>query len=104
MSCGGLAGVFLVLAGNNIDFVGAALGFGIFFFARGVGTGIGPILARQIFKDSEKWPRLIGLLIVVSGMFYLLVGLSLDGPLLLTLCLVNVSTLQVAGTGFFQPY
>ena len=88
---GGLAGVFLVLAGNNIDFVGAALGFGIFFFARGIGTGIGPILARQIFKDPEKWPRLIGLLIVVSGLFYLLVGLSLDGPLLLTLCLVTLA-------------
>ena len=88
---GGLAGVFLVLAGNNIDFVGAALGFGIFFFARGVGTGIGPILARRFFKDSSKWPRLIGLLIVVSGIFYLFVGLSLEGPLLLTLALVTLA-------------
>ena len=83
---GGLAGVFLVLAGNDIDFVGAALGFGIFFFARGVGTGIGPILARRLFKDSEKWPRLIGLLIVVSGVFYLFVGLSLNGPLVADAC------------------
>lgn len=88
---GGLAGVFLVLAGNDIEFVGAALGFGIFFFARGVGTGIGPILARRLFKNSEKWPRLIGLLIVVSGLFYLLVGFSLHGPLLLTLALVTLA-------------
>lgn len=88
---GGLAGVFLVLAGNDIEFVGAALGFGIFFFARGVGTGIGPILARRLFKDSEKWPRLIGLLIVLSGLFYLLVGFSLNGPLLLTLALVTLA-------------
>ena len=88
---GGLAGVFLVLAGNDIEFVGAALGFGIFFFARGVGTGIGPVLARRLFKDSEKWPRLIGLLIVVSGFFYLLVGFSLGGPLLLTLALVTLA-------------
>ena len=88
---GGLAGVFLVLAGNDIEFVGAALGFGIFFFARGVGTGIGPILARRLFKNSEKWPRLIGLLIVVSGLFYLLVGFSLNGPLLLTLVLVTLA-------------
>ncbi len=88
---GGLAGVFLVLAGNDIEFVGAALGFGIFFFARGVGTGIGPILARRMFKDSEKWPRLVGLLIVVSGLFYLLVGFSLGGPLLLTLALVTLA-------------
>ena len=88
---GGLAGVFLVLAGNDIDFVGAALGFGIFFFARGVGTGIGPILARRLFKDPEKWPRLVGLLIVVSGMFYLFVGFSLNGPLILTLMLVTLA-------------
>ena len=88
---GGLAGVFLVLAGNDIEFVGAALGFGIFFFARGVGTGIGPILARRLFKNSEKWTRLIGLLIVVSGLFYLLVGFSLNGPLLLTLALVTLA-------------
>ena len=88
---GGLAGVFLVLAGNDVEFVGAALGFGIFFFARGVGTGIGPILARRLFKNSEKWPRLVGLLIVVSGLFYLLVGISLNGPLLLTLALVTLA-------------
>ena len=88
---GGLAGVYLVLAGNDIEFVGAALGFGIFFFARGIGTGIGPILARRFFKNSEKWPRLIGLLIIVSGFFYLLVGLSLNGPLIITLVLVTLA-------------
>ena len=88
---GGLAGVFLVLAGNDIEFVGAALGFGIFFFARGIGTGIGPILARKFFKNSEKWPRLIGLLIIVSGFFYFLVGLSLSGPLIITLVLVTLA-------------
>jgi MFS family permease len=88
---GGLAGVFLVLAGNEITFVGTALGFGIFFFARGIGTGIGPILARNIFKDSTKWPKMVGLLIIVSGFFYVLVGLSLGGPILLTLALVTLA-------------
>lgn len=58
---GGLAGVFLVLAGNEITFVGAALGFGIFFFARGIGTGIGPILSEEYFQRFNKmakdgWP------------------------------------------------
>ena len=38
----GLAGVFLVLAGADITGYGAAFGFGLFFFARGIGTGIGP--------------------------------------------------------------
>ena len=88
---GGLAGVYLVLAGNQITFVGTALGFGIFFFARGIGTGIGPILARSLFKDSTKWPKMVGLLIIVSGFFYTLVGLSLGGPILLTLALVTLA-------------
>ena len=88
---GGLAGVFLVLAGNEITFVGTALGFGIFFFARGIGTGIGPILARSVFKDSTKWPKMVGLLIILSGFFYTLVGLSLGGPILLTLALVTLA-------------
>ena len=39
----GLAGVFLVLAGGSITGYGAAFGFGLFFFARGIGTGIGPL-------------------------------------------------------------
>ena len=65
----GLAGVFLVLAGSDITGYGAAFGFGLFFFARGIGTGIGPIIARSIFKDSAKWPSLIGLLVTLSVCF-----------------------------------
>ena len=58
----GLAGVFLVLAGADITGYGAAFGFGLFFFARGIGTGIGPLIVRSIFKDKNKWPSLIGIL------------------------------------------
>ena len=42
----GLAGVYLVLMGADVQGFGAAFGFGLFFFARGVGTGLGPIIAR----------------------------------------------------------
>ena len=45
----GLAGVFLVLAGADITGYGAAFGFSLFFFARGIGTGIGPLIARSLF-------------------------------------------------------
>ena len=34
---------------------------------------------------------MVGLLIIVSGFFYLLVGLSLGGPILLTLALVTLA-------------
>ena len=84
----GLAGVFLVLAGSELTGYGAAFGFGLFFFARGVGTGIGPLLARAIFKDKAKWPTLIGILVTISGLFYLLVGISLDIYLPLTVLLI----------------
>lgn len=85
---GGLAGVFLVVAGSDIDGFGMALGFGIFFFARGIGTGIGPILARKYLVNQDRWPVLVGLLVSVSGFFYFLVGWTLDQSLYLTVVLV----------------
>ena len=88
---GGLAGVFLVVAGSDVEGFGAALGFGLFFFARGIGTGIGPILARRYLKNEERWPMLIGLLVVASGFFYLLVGLTLDINIWLTVMLVMLA-------------
>ena len=84
----GLAGVFLVLAGGNIDGYGAAFGFGLFFFARGIGTGIGPLMARKLFKDKSKWPALIGLLVSLSGVFYFFVGFTLEITLPLTIVLI----------------
>ena len=85
---GGLAGVFLVIAGSKIDGFGIAIGFGLFFLARGIGTGIGPILARKFLTNEEKWPLLIGQLVVLSGFFYCLVGLTLEVNLWLTVVLI----------------
>ncbi|MEC7351315.1 MAG: MFS transporter [Candidatus Thermoplasmatota archaeon] len=85
---GGLAGVYLVLMGANVQGFGAAFGFGLCFFARGVGTGLGPILARAFLKDEEAWPRLVGYLIVLSGLIYFLVGLSVPHALWITVVLV----------------
>jgi len=85
---GGLAGVYLVLMGANVDGFGAAFGFGLFFFARGVGTGLGPILARAFLTDEEAWPSLVGYLIVASGMIYFLVGISVPYALWTTVILV----------------
>ena len=87
----GLAGVFLVLAGADITGYGAAFGFGLFFFARGIGTGIGPLIVRSVFKDKNMWPSLIGILVAISGFFYLIVGLTLDILLPLTVILIIIS-------------
>jgi MFS family permease len=85
---GGLAGVFLVLLGADVKGYGAAFGFGLFFFARGIGTGLGPIIARTLFTNEHSWPNLVGNLIVISGVFYLLIGATLDINLWLTVVLV----------------
>ena len=85
---GGLAGVYLVLMGADVDGFGAAFGFGLFFFARGLGTGIGPVVVRACFKDEATWPSLIGYLVALSGMFYFLVGISVSNALWITVVLV----------------
>ena len=85
---GGLAGVFLVLLGADVKGFGAAFGFGLFFFARGIGTGLGPIVARTLFTNERAWPGLVGNLIVISGVFYMLVGATLNLNLWLTVVLV----------------
>lgn len=85
---GGLAGVYLVLMGANVNGFGAAFGFGLFFFARGLGTGIGPVVARACFKDEATWPSLIGYLVALSGIFYFLVGISVSYALWVTVVLV----------------
>jgi len=85
---GALGGVFLVLLGSETDGFGVAMGFGIFFFARGVGTGLGPIIARHVLKDESKWPGLIGKLVFISGAFYVMVSLTLHFSLVLTVVLI----------------
>lgn len=52
-----------------------AAGIGMLFLARGVGTGIGPVAARAFFKDQRVWPLLLGIFVVVSGLFYGTLGM-----------------------------
>ena len=88
---GGLAGVFLIVAGSDVDGFGVALGFGLFFFARGIGTGTGPILARKYLTNQEKWPLLIGILVMISGFFYFFVGYTLGMNVWLTVFLIMLA-------------
>ena len=88
---GGLAAVFLVTAGSQLNNVEMAGGIGLFFMARGIGTGIGPILARKFLTNEDKWPPLIGILVAVSGIFYLAIGITLGDYLWLTILLVVIA-------------
>jgi len=72
---GGALVFMLTLLGEAISPEAHAIGIGLLFAARGLGTGIGPILARALFKDRSRWPLLIGFGIIFSGICYGSVGL-----------------------------
>lgn len=67
---GGLVFIITLLAGM-VHPAAPAAGIGILFSARGIGTGIGPIAARAIFRDEKMWPKVLGGCVLVSGIFYL---------------------------------
>lgn len=70
---GGLVYVLAVL-GERLAPEAPATGIGILFAVRGLGTGIGPILARRWFPDSRRWVPLMARCILLTAMLYLLVG------------------------------
>lgn len=70
---GGLV-YMLILVGADIGLGEIAAGIGLLFAARGVGTGLGPILARYAFTNRERWPLLIGWLVSACGLGYIAMG------------------------------
>lgn len=70
---GGLV-YMLVLVGDEVGLGSMAAGIGILFAARGLGTGLGPILARYAFTNRSRWPFLLGWLVSVCGLAYAAIG------------------------------
>ena len=70
---GGLV-YMLALVGDEMDPERQAASIGLVFAARGVGTGIGPIAARMLFKDESKWAVVIGSSMAITGLGYFLLG------------------------------
>lgn len=67
----------LALLGAELVPSDEAVGIGLLFAARGIGTGIGPIAARAGFRERAQWPRVMGWCVVCSGVFYsLLYGMT----------------------------
>ena len=64
----------LILVGADIGLGEVAAGIGLLFAARGVGTGLGPILARYAFTNRDNWSLLIGWLVSVCGIGYIAMG------------------------------
>ena len=71
---GGLV-YMLVLVSEDILQMGS-IGLGLLYAARGIGTGIGPVIARKHFTNERTWVRLMGASIALSGAMYLVVGLT----------------------------
>ncbi len=51
-----------------------ALGIGLLFAARGLGTGVGPFIARRLFQRPTEWGLIAGFAVAFSGVAYLVAG------------------------------
>lgn len=51
-----------------------SIGLGLLYAARGMGTGVGPVIARRLFKNESDWVMVMGLAITTAGLMYLVVG------------------------------
>jgi hypothetical protein len=71
---GGALVYMLTLLADEISAGALAAGIGVLFMARGIGTGIGPILVRRLFQDREQWPAVIGGAIAACGLGYVAIG------------------------------
>ena len=80
----GLGGGILTLLavfGERIFPVGknAAGGIGVLFAARGIGTAVGPIVARRIAGEgNRRMQAAIGISFLIGGVFYILFGVSMS--------------------------
>ncbi len=72
---GGALVYMLALAGAEIDPEAQDIAIGVLFAARGIGTGIGPVVVRTYFSKREQWPALLGLCMAFSGAGYVVFGL-----------------------------
>ena len=75
--CGGGILTLLAVFGERIFPVGkdAAGGIGVLFAARGIGTAVGPILARRIAGEGNRRMQVsIGIAFLIASVFYILFG------------------------------
>lgn len=64
----------------------AALGMSALYAARGIGTAIGPAIARRVASGSRaEMQRAIGVSFLISGVFYVLFGVSTSFALALVM-------------------
>ena len=72
----------LILVSEEVLMMGS-VGLGLLYSARGVGTGIGPVIGRRIFSKESGWVRAMGFCMIFTGLMYSVVGLSTSLGLML---------------------
>ena len=70
---GGLV-YLLIIVSEEVLMMGS-IGLGLLYAARGIGTGVGPIIGRRLFSDEKDWVMVMGLAITFCGLMYMVVGL-----------------------------
>lgn len=68
MSLGALI-YMLIIVSEEVLLMGS-IGLGILYAARGIGTGLGPIVGRKLFKNESDWIRAIGYFMIITGFMY----------------------------------
>ena len=69
---GGLV-YLLIIVSEEVLMMGS-IGLGLLYAARGIGTGVGPIIGRRMFSDEKDWVMVMGLAIIFCGLMYMVVG------------------------------
>ncbi|MDX1641934.1 MAG: MFS transporter [Balneolaceae bacterium] len=67
--CIGALVYMLIIVAEDVLLMGS-IGLGILYAARGIGTGIGPVLGRRIFRQETGWVRAMGLFMIFCGLMY----------------------------------
>ncbi|WP_234572530.1 MFS transporter [Rhodohalobacter sp. 614A] len=67
--CIGALVYMLIIVAEDVLLMGS-VGLGILYAARGIGTGIGPVLGRRLFRQESSWVRAMGLFMIFCGLMY----------------------------------
>ncbi len=69
---GGLV-YLLIIVSEEVLMMGS-IGLGLLYAARGIGTGIGPVIGRRLFSNEKDWVMVMGGAILTTGLMYMIVG------------------------------
>lgn len=68
--------VYLLIIVNKEVLMMGSIGLGLLYAARGIGTGIGPILGRRFFPKERDWVMVMGAAFITAGCMYMVVGFT----------------------------